>query len=209
MNRAMLLSEFAASIVLATAAAPALAQSMVLDQTGSLPQITLTQIDDRNGALQTKTGTSIAVLIEHGTTDESEQDAQTTAQNALGQKFGVLVWIQTGFSRGDLIFSNAVAKWIPPDEQDALTAQVQNAAATCCLSDSLPHVIDTIASAMEAGSAAPPDPQHYIFDQIGLLDAAHVARIVAREKQLESGTGKGVGVILIQPQPDESPSAVA
>jgi uncharacterized membrane protein YgcG len=193
----------------AALASPAFAQSAVVDKTGSLPQIAITQIDDRDSVLDGKTGTTIAVLIEHGTNDESDQDAEATAASAVAQKFSVLVWVETGLPRGDIIYTDPAIKWVTPAEQDVLSSQLQSALQVCCLSDSLPRLVDAIATDMENGSQQPSDPHNYILDDIGLLDAAHTAAIVAREQQLESATNKGIGVILIDEQPGQSSAAIA
>jgi uncharacterized membrane protein YgcG len=197
---------FIASTALAS---PAFAQSAVVDKIGSLPQIAITQIDDRNSVLEGKTGTAIAVLIEHGTTDESDQDAEAAAASAVAQKFSVLVWVETGLPKGDIIYTDPALKWVTPAEQDVLSAQLQSAVQVCCLSDSLPRLVDAIATDMENGSQVPPDPRNYILDDIGLLDAAHTDAIAAREQQLESATNKGIGVILMDEQPGQSSATIA
>jgi uncharacterized membrane protein YgcG len=188
---------------------PAFAQSGVVDKTGVLPQIAIAQIDDRNSVLEGKTGTSIAVLVEHGTADESEQDAEATTASAVGQKFSVLVWVETGQPNGDIIYSEPAIKWVTPAQQDVLAAQLQSALQVCCLSDNLPRIIDAIATDMENGSQVPPDPHHYILDDIGLLDPSHTEAIAAREQQLESATNKGIGVILMDEQDGQSSGAIA
>jgi uncharacterized membrane protein YgcG len=197
-SRSTAFPAFAVIAVLVAAAVPALAQSFVVDQTGSLPGLTISQIDDRDSALESKTGTGIAVFVEHGTPDESEQDATAKAQAALGRRFSVLVWIQNGLGSGDVIYGAPAIKWVSPDQQNALNAQLQKALQTCCLSDSLPQLVDAIATDMEAGSAIAPDPHHYVLDDLGLLDATRLATIAGREQQLEATTGKGIGVILLE-----------
>jgi uncharacterized membrane protein YgcG len=208
-SRSTAFPAFAVIAVVVAASVPALAQSFVVDQTGSLPAFTISQIDDRNSALESKTGTGIAVFLEHGTPDETEQDAEAKAQAALGQRFSVLVWIQNGLGSGEVIYGAPAIKWVSPDQQDALNRQLQKALQTCCLSDSLPRLVDAIATAMEAGSAIAPDPHHYVLDDLGLLDAAHLATIAGREQQLEASTGKGIGVILLQAPANGSVSDAA
>jgi uncharacterized membrane protein YgcG len=183
---------------------PARADSTVVDRTGLMTQNAIAQIDNRNGLLENATGTSIAVFVEHGSPNETSSDAATAAQQAFSSSFGVLVWVATDTRQADIVFLQPALKWVTPDQQAALHQQLASSLQYCCPSDTLPALVDTIAADLESGAKLPPDPRHYVRDDLGLLDDLHVSTIAAREQQLESTRGLGVGVILMEAPPGKS-----
>jgi len=196
-------------VLLLAVCGQARADSTVVDETGLMTQNAISQIDNRNSLLQDNTGTFVGVLVQPGTGGETALDATTVATKALGQKFGVLIWVATDSQKADIVFADQALKWITPDQQRALRSQLVASLRYCCPSDTIPDIVDNIATALESGAKIPIDPRNYIRDDLGLLDAAHVSSITAREEQLESTTGKGIGVILMEEQPGTTSSALA
>ena len=202
-------ASFVVVLLLGVCLGQARADSTVVDQTGLMTQNAIAQIDNRNSLLQSTTGTFVGVLVQHGTADETAFDASTVASKALSQKFGVLVWVATDAQKADIVYADQALKWITPDQQQVLRGQLGASLRYCCPSDTIPDIVDKIASALESGAKIPTDPRNYIRDDLGLLDAAHVSSIASREEQLESTTGKGIGVILMEEQPGRASGALA
>jgi uncharacterized membrane protein YgcG len=190
-------------------ASPARADSTVADETGLMNQNAIAQIDNRNGLLDSNTGTMVGVFVEHGTAGETGVDAAVAAQKLLGTNFSALVWVATDTRQTDIVFSQPALKWLSADQEAALRQQLQQTLLFCCPSDSLPAVVDAVATALENGAKQPVVPRNYIRDDLGLLDDTHVTTIAAREQQLESATGKGIGIILMDEQPGKSPGPLA
>jgi uncharacterized membrane protein YgcG len=199
--RCLLACAFLASPLIGS---PARADSTVVDRTGLMTQNAIAHIDNRNALLENATGTSIAVLVEHGSPNETSSDAATAAQQVFSSSFGVLVWVATDTRQADIVFLQPALKWVTPDQQAALHQQLAGSLQYCCPSDTLPALVDTIAADLESGAKLPPDPRNYVRDDLGLLDDLHISTIAAREQQLESTRGLGVGVILMEAQPGKS-----
>ncbi len=195
--------------VSAIVAAPALAQTPVEDRTGLMTQNAIAQIDNRDGLLANTTGTTVAVLVEHGTPAETGADAVAAAQKIFGQTFSALVWVATDTRQADILFSQPAIKWLTADQQSALRDQLKSSLQFCCPSDAVPGVVNAIAADLESGSKLPTDPRNYVRDALALLDGQHIATIAAREQQLESASGKGVAVVTMESQSDKPAGDVA
>jgi uncharacterized membrane protein YgcG len=185
------------------------AASAIIDQTGLMSPAAVSEIDARNTQLQAATGTTIAVLVEHGASSETAADAQAKAEQTLGQTFSVLVWVATDAQKADVVYAQPALRWLGPDEQEKFRTQLTGSLQFCCPANTVPAVVDTIAAAMENGSKSSPSPRNYVHDDLGLLDDTHLATIAAREQELESSRGLGVGVVLIDAAQGENPSVVA
>ncbi len=188
---------------------PARADQTVSDQTGRMTAPAIAQIDDRNQRLANATGFVVAVVLDRGTRGESAIDASLTADKFAKGRYGAVVWLATDMEQSDILYAGPARKWIPFDQQTALRDELAATIQYCCPSHTLPAMVDKIASAMESGFKVPPDPRNYVFDKLGLLDNVQVSNIVARDKQLEAATGKGVAVVLFPAQGGTPPSTVA
>lgn len=191
-------------------ASPAFADQTVDDETGLMSSAAVAQIDARNKQLADATGRIVAVVVVRTASDlGAAADAIASADKFAKGKYGAIVWVATGSERSDIVYSGRASKWVLLEEQSALRTDLNGNLRYCCPSETIPGVVDKLATAMEAGSKVPPSSRNYVHDEIGLLGGDQVASIVAREDKVEAATGKGVGVVIFPAQPGKQSGLVA
>jgi len=203
------ISLFCAAVSL-TLSAQTFTDQTVVDQTSLMSDAAVTQINARNKQLFDATGLIIVVVVMRGTNGESALlDGIPAADTLAKGSYGALVWVATGSEKSDVVFTGKALKWVSYDEQEMLRHELGSKIRYCCPSDTLPHVVDHIASTMESASKVAPSPRNYIRDDLGMLTDVQLADIVAREQRLEAATGKGVGVVLFPEQPGKTSGMIA
>ena len=203
------ISLFCAALSL-TLSAQTFTDQTVIDQTSLMSDAAVAQINARNKQLFDATGLIVAVVVMRGASGEiALSNGIPVADTIAKGSYGALVWVATGGEKSDVVFTGKALKWVSYEEQETLRRELSSNIRYCCPSDIVPRVVDHIASMMESGSKLGPSPRNYIRDDLGLLNDAQLADIVAREKRLEAATGKGVGVVLFPEQPGKVSGMVA
>jgi uncharacterized membrane protein YgcG len=183
-------------------AQPARADQTVSDVNGLLSSDAVTAIDARNRRLADTTGLIVAVVVVRTAGANGALDAVGTADQFARDKYGAIVWVATDSQRSDIVFGGDASKWVPIASQDALRDDLANIR-YCCPSETLPRVVDEVATAMEAGSKIAPSSQNYVYDGLNMLTGDQAATIVARDEKLQAATGKGVAVVLFPERHDK------
>jgi uncharacterized membrane protein YgcG len=189
-------------------AAPVRADQTVSDASGLMTSDAVAAIDARNRRLADATGLIVVVVVVRTAGDNGAFDAVATADQFARDKYGAIIWVATDSQRSDIVFGGDASKWVPVASQAALRDDLGNMR-YCCPSETIPRIVDEVATAMEAGSKIPPSSHNYAHDDLNLLTVDQAANIVAREEKLEAATGKGVAVVLFPEQRDKQSSAVA
>jgi uncharacterized membrane protein YgcG len=189
-------------------AVPVRADQTVSDVNGLLTSDAIAQIDARNKRLSDATGLIVAVVVVRTAGDNGALDAVQTVDSFARGKYAAIVWVATDSQRSDIVFGGDGSKWVAFASQDALRDDLATMR-YCCPSETVPRVVDEVATAMEAGSQVKPSSRNYVQDDLNLLTADQAATIVAREEKLEAATGKGVGVVLFRQRPDKQSGALA
>ncbi len=186
------------------------AQSTVDDETSLMSDSAIAQINARNQQLFAATGLVVAVVVVRGSNEETALPSAAVAADKIAKGYyGAVVWVATGGEKSDILFTGKALKWIPYHEQTSLQHDLSYTIRYCCPSDTLPGIVDQIASAMETGSKSPPSPRNYVNDQIGVLNGPEIEQIVARDQRLEAATGKGVAVVLFSELPGKASGVLA
>jgi len=193
-----------------TLSAQTFTDQTVVDGTSLMSDAATAQINARNKQLFDATGLIIVVVAMRGTSGESAlADGIPAADKVARGSYGALVWVATDGEKSDVVFTDKALKWVSYDEQQMLRQELSTTIRYCCPSDTLPTVVDHIASLMESGSKIAPSARNYIRDDLGLLTNAQLAELVAREQRLETATGKGIGVVLFPEQPGKMSGVIA
>lgn len=182
----------------------------VVDQTTLMSDAATAQINARNKALFDATGLIVVVVVTRGSSGQTAlADGVPAADQIAKGSYGALVWVATGGENTDVLFTGNALKWVSYDDQQALRHELGATMRYCCPADTLPTIVDHIATRMEIGSKVAPNPRNYIRDDLGVLTDAQIADLVARERRLEAATGKGVGIVLFPEEPGRLSSVTA
>jgi len=164
------------------------------DESGLLSADTIAQIDARNEQLRDATGVIVAVLIVPGSNGETESALRTRADALFKDKYGALLYVSISPEVTDIIFADQGMKWISDGQRTALRNDLVGNLRYCCPGETVPAMVDKIATAMETGSREPVTTRNYVNDRISLLTGYQIAAIAAREQVLEKTTAKGIAV---------------